>query len=220
MGNIKKNLFLALTFSAVIAIIVFLVQLIVINSGVEPRQPSGVIEGNTPDTGNENPGGEDPGDNNGDNTITDPTNRPVQTGQRNEILINSNPDINLIIYTRTELFNLIHNDLSWRFEYTGGGSAGLEIDFVLISPQGAAIDSEAFLNRHIGGTGAEYKGDQPIQNSSIKGFHVTASSSGVNYEAWIHQMSGSDLALALVINYSNIDQRDALYGILSSIDIE
>jgi len=224
MRNISKNLFLALTLVCVIALLVFCIQLIVINSGVEPRQPNSTISGVSPGQGDNTPGsGENPGNNGengntGDNGNEQPTIRPQPQGSRNELMIDTSTT--LIIYAREEIFNFIQNDLDWQFEYTGSGNAGLEISFVFISLQGAAADAEAFLNNQTGGTGAEYKGDLVIQGSSVRGYHVTANDGGVSYEAWVHQLRGSDLALAFLINYTNSDQRDALYEVLSSMDIE
>ena len=40
------------------------------------------------------------------------------------------------------------------------------------------------------------------------------------YEAWIHLLQDSDLALVFVINYENDQQRDALYDLLSTLDME
>jgi len=220
MNNISKKLFLALTFACVIAIIVFCIQLIVINSGVEPKQPDSAIIGSPPVTGNENGGGQDDPDPGIDNTLEPPTARPPSQGQRNEILINSETGTKLIVYARTELFELVQNDLDWLFNYKGTGTAALEISFVFVSPQGAAADVETFLNRRTGGNGAEYRGEHSLQGSAISGYQANATAAGVSYEAWIYQMSGSDLALAFVINYTNNEQRDALYEVLSSIDIE
>jgi len=225
MANISKKLFLALSLVCVIAIITFLIQLIIINSGVEPRQPNTTISGdNPPNRDNENSGsGEDSGENGDggnseDNGTAPPTTRPPPQGQRNEVLVDT--DKILVLYTRTELFDLIPNEFDWVFSYTGGGIAGLSISFTFVSPQNAAADAEDFLNRHTSGIGADYKGDLFILDTTIRGYHVTTSVGGVTYEAWLHQMAGSDLALAFVLNYSNNEQRDALYEVLNTISFE
>jgi len=225
MSSISKKLFLALSLACAIGIIVFLIQLIVINSGVEPRQPNSNISGGS-SSEQENPGtgsNDRPGDN-GEGSDTEgsgsnqPTIRPPPQGQRNEITVDT--DSKLVLYTRPELFSLVRNDFDWVFQYTAGGIAGLNISFTFISPQNAATDAEAFLNRHTNGTGADYKGDLYVLDTSVRAYHVTTQDGGVTYEAWLHQMPGSDLALALIINYSNTEQRDALYEILGSISFE
>jgi len=225
MGSISKKLFLALSLVCVIGIIVFLIQLIVINSGVEPRQPNSNISGGS-SSGQENAGsgtGESPG-NSGEGSNTEgngasqPTIRPPPQGQRNEIMVDTNTM--LVLYARTELFSLVRNDFDWVFQYTAGGIAGLNISFTFISPQNAATEAETFLNRHTNGTGADYKGDLYVLDTSVRAYHVTTADAGVTYEAWLHQMPGSDLALALVINYSNTEQRDALYEVLGTISLD
>jgi len=218
MANISKKLFLALSLACVIAIVVFLIQLIVINSGVEPRQPNANISGeNPPNRDNENPGStENPGNN--ESPSPSPTTRPPPQGQRNEVIVDAEKI--LVLYTRPELFTQIRNDFDWLFQYTGGGIAGLELSFAFISPQNVMADAEAFLNRKTSGTGADYKGDLLILDTQIRGYHVTAIEGGVTYEAWLHQMQGSDLALVFYIYYSNIEQRDALYEVLNTISFE
>ncbi|MCL2628094.1 MAG: hypothetical protein FWD44_05265 [Oscillospiraceae bacterium] len=222
MSNITKNLFLALTFLCVIALVVFCIQLIVINSGVEPRQPDEIISGDGPPDGqgNENPGGsESPGgsENPGGGDNEPPTTRPPPQGERREIMLDANNT--LVIYARTETFGFTNNDLDWKFNYTGGGNAGLEIRFELLSLN-INVDAEMMLNRHTNSTGAEYRGEQSIQGSPVRGYFVTLNEAGVTYEAWLHQLEGSDLAVAFIINYSTNEQRDALYEVLSSIDID
>jgi len=218
MGSITKKLFLVLSFACVIAIIVFLIQLIVINSGVEPRQPNANISAdNPPNRDNENPGNEgNPGSN--ESPSPSPTTRPPPQGQKNEVLIDT--DKILVLYTRPELFTQIRNEFDWLFQYTGGGIAGLEISFTFISPQNVMAEAEAFLNRHTNGTGADYKGDLFVPDTQVRAYHVTTTEGGVTYEAWLHQMPGSDLALVFLINYSNNEQRDALYEVLGTISFE
>jgi len=219
MANISKKLFLALSLACAIGIITFFIQLIVINSGVEPRRPNSTISGENPQGGNnsnigngENPGSNEP------SPSPSPTARPTPQGERTEVLVDT--DTILVIYARSDLFTLIRNEFDWLFQYTGGGIAGLEVSFAYISPQNAATDAESFLNRKTGGTGADYKGDLFILDTPIRGYHVTSSNAGITYEVWLHQMAGSDLALALTINYSTNEQRDALYEILNTISFE
>jgi len=211
MSNISKNLLLALAAVCAIAVIVFCIQLIVINRGVDPNE-AGLASGSV--SGEENPDDED----DPENIVTpSPTARPLPQGIRRTLLVT--PSSRLVIYAREELFEFIEGSLDWWFIYTAGGVATLEITYTLIGTQGIEAHALSFLNNYSGGTEAVFNGEEMIQGSGLSGYHVTARHGGEVYEAWIHNLAGSDLALAFVINYQNDDQRDELYLVLSSLDI-
>jgi hypothetical protein len=225
--NLTKNLYLALTFVCVIALIVFIIQLIVLNTGVEPREPGQTVSGGSqggedPDSGAD---GEDP-DDEGENGESEgegpnqPIPRPPPQGTRREIRVAANT--NLVIYAREELFDFTVNELDWLFEYTGVGAASLEISFIDVSTRGITAEAEAFLNNRSGSSESVSGGELAIQGSGIIGYHVSVRHTGINYEAyeaWIHDMENTDLALVFLIIYQNDEQRDALYEVLSTMDI-
>ena len=217
MSNITKNLLLALTLVCVIALVVFCIQLIIINRGVDPIEPGSVISGGS-QQGSEGSGDgeDDPGE---ANTPAPATPRPPPQGTRTSIRINPDTNAQLIIYYREELFNFVVGDLDWWFEYIQG-EATLEIAFTMITTGGIIAHTETFLNDYTGGGTAEFTGEESIQGSSLMGYHASARTGTGTYEVWIHNLEGSDLALAFVIYYENEQQRDALYQILSSMDME
>jgi len=227
MGQITKNLLLALSLVCVIALIVFCIQLIVINRGVEPVGTGSTISGGS-QTGSGDAGpasdGEEPPDGNGDiggegNIPTPPpTSRPPPTGTRHSIAVTE--ESRLIIYVREDRFDFEVGELDWWFTYNAGGHATLEIRFEMVTGQGIGAHAESFLNRYSNDTGAEFTGEENIQGSSLMGYHVISRLDSGTYEAWIHLLESSDLALVFVINYETTQQRDALYEALSSIDIE
>ncbi|MDR2590083.1 MAG: hypothetical protein LBC71_03730 [Oscillospiraceae bacterium] len=217
MNHIFKNFLLGLTLVCVIAIIVFSIQLIVINSGIEPD------DGLIPDGSNVN----DPDDDNGDNG-NDPENNgdddPALTpnldpqGMRHSFLVSDNT--NLVIFAKEELFDFEENDLDWWFLYTGGGIATLEIRHLFVTAQSIAIEAEVFLNNYTDGALTEYLGLDSIRGSFINGHHARAEKDGTTYEVWIHDLVNSDLALVFVISYENNEQRDALYEMLNTMRFE
>jgi len=220
MSSLFKNLLLGLTVVCIITVIVFCVQLIVINSGVDRASP-GSVSGGPGQSGNENnddpPDGED-GDNEGSDATPVSTPRPPPQGTRHQLIISDNNI--LLIYAREEYFNYEEGDLKWLFNYTGGGRAGLEIVFTMIPPsQGGDVNAESFLNRYSGGTEATFTREEIIQGSAIYGYHAIDRHGTETFEVWIHDFVGSDIALAFVIRYENEQQRDALYEVLSSLDI-
>jgi hypothetical protein len=214
MSNITKNLFLALTIACVIAFVVFCVQMIVLNRGVEPRTPGSTTSGGSVQ-GDEEP---EPDENEEELPVYEPTPRPPPQGTRHELLVADNT--RLIIYAGDELFDFEQAALSWVFEYTRSGEAALEVRFTSITDQAISAQAEAFLNAYTGSTGSVFGGEQMIQGSTLTGFHTTLRHGGRMYEAWIHELENSDLSLVFIINYENDTQRDALYEILTSMDIE
>ena len=229
MSNIIKNLLLVLTLVCVIALVVFCIQLLIINRGVEPVKQGGTVSGGQ-QSGDEEPGSEDNGDETpsdvngeggiGENGYSDPnreTLRPPPAGTRNELKVAS--DSTLIIYVREELFDFERGDTDWFFVYTGEGVATLEIRFTLVTG-GIGPHAESFLNSYSGGENAVYNGAEQIRGSSMVGYNVSIQYGGEMYEAWIHEFEDRDIALVFVINYTTDQQRDALYEMLSTIDIE
>jgi len=223
MNNISKNLLLALSLVCVIALIVFCIQLIVLNRGVEPREPESITTGGPPqgdeDTetiGDESTEGDASPDDFSDMQQAPPPLPPQ--GTRRTIMVSDNS--RLIIYARDELFDYDVGDIDWWFTYKGDGNASLGISFEFITFQGMAAHAESFLNSYTGGTGAIFSGEESIRGSLLRGYHVTAQNGGETFEAWLYPMIGSDISLVFVINYSNDQQRDALYEVLSSMDME
>ncbi|MCL2078770.1 MAG: hypothetical protein FWH17_02885 [Oscillospiraceae bacterium] len=227
MKNIYKNSFMALTLICAVALIIFFVQLIILNVGVEPREFNSVISESTPtpgvpendDLGN-NIGQTDDGTSGGLNGENQ-NNRPAPQGEQYDIILSDSPRMNLIIYAEESLFEFVENDLSWSFLLSGTGNAKLDIAFALLPPQGVASEAEIFLNNRSGGNGAEYKGLlQSMHTVPIACYHVSDDSGSVIYEAWFHPLDGSDISVAFIISYSTNDQRDTLYALLSTMEIE
>jgi len=156
-----------------------------------------------------------------DGTVATPvTPRPPPSGIRRSILV-APPDGRLIIYSSDELFEYIEGDIEWFFVYTGQGDAELEIAYTSVTTQqGIAAHAETFLNEFTSSTAAVYSGEEYIQGSSLMGYHVSARTGRGTYEAWLHDLAGSDLILVFVIFYENDMQKEALYTVLSSMDME
>jgi len=220
MSNISKNLLLGLTLVCVIVLIVFCIQLIVLNRGVDPADSGSAISGSsqsnedTEGDGEEEPNGEGE---DGTNVTAQVTPRPPPQGTRRELMVTM--ESVLVVYARDDLFDFEHREIDWWFTYTGGGDAKLEISYIMITPIGVAAHAETFLNNYTGGTEAEFTGEESIVGSELRGYHVTALSGGLRYEAWIHTLFDSDLALVFVISYENDQQKEALYEILSTLDM-
>ncbi|MDR2599500.1 MAG: hypothetical protein LBC73_04415 [Oscillospiraceae bacterium] len=214
MNHIFKNLLLGLTLVSIIAIIVFSIQLIVINRGIEPDDgliPDGV---NVIDPDDDN--GDDPNGSGDDTPSLTPN--PDPQGMRHSFLVTDNS--HLVIFAREELFDFEETDLDWWFIYSGGGVATLEISHLFVAAHSMSIEAEVFLNNYTGGASTEYIGFDSIRGSQINGHHARAEQDGTTYEVWLHDLANSDLALAFVISYENNEQRDALYEVLNTMRFE
>lgn len=236
MSNLPKNLLLALTLACVVALIAFFIQLIIINTGVDPEEPSSVIsdeqnggsgrQNGDSETGNLENGDPEEG---GDLTTTPPpeesqtedpsTEEPptVALGTRRELLVAQ--DTRLVVYTNDELFNFTANAFDWVFEYTGDGAASLFITTIPILDQSLEAHVNSFLISYTGGLPVEFGGEVQILDSALRGYHASAHSEYETYEAWIHDlnMQDYDLALVFVINYTSDSHRNLLYAMLSSM---
>jgi len=229
MSKLSKNLLLALSLVCAILLIIFCVELIIINRGVDPGEQSPVVSGQPPEENEDpDPEDEDPPDDpgvNGDTNGTgtdDPgtqTPRPPPQGTRHELQISATDDVKLIIYAKDELFDFSENELDWLITYTGGGNASLEIGFEFISTQAIADVVETFLNNYTGSSNSTGSGEEFIKGSSVRGYHVSASVESGFYEAWIHNLQNSDFALVFVLFYQDDQQKDALYEVLGTMDI-
>jgi len=171
--------------------------------------------------GDEEPDGEGEDEINGENEAdTDsafPTPRPPPQGVRHELGVTL--DSRLIVYARSELFEFEEREVDWWFRYLGGGGAALEISYIMITALGVEEHAKMVLNDYTGDSDAEFTGEESIAGSELRGYHATARLDAEIFEAWVHTLDGSDLALVFVINYENDQQRDALFEVLSTLDM-
>jgi len=219
MSGITKNLLLVLTFVCVITLVIFCIQLIVINRGVDPLDSGSGITGGS-EQGDEGEPGEGDGDSGeGEQSgavDTPPPPRPIPQGTRHQLHVSA--ENNLIVYAREELFDFYEGEIDWWFTYTGEGTATLEISHLMLLAQSIETIAETFLNNYTGSDESNFTGEESIQGSLIRGYHVHAHHGTGRYEAWIHRLLGTDIALVFVIYYENDQQRDALYEVLSTME--
>jgi len=238
MNNLLKNSLLALTLVCVVALIVFCIQLIIINRDVDRVTPGTVIT--TPDEDGENiENGEEMNDDdtqNNEAAITFPGVAPQHMGERHEILIT--PNSHLVLYAHDDQFVFEDGELDWAFRYIDanlgnigdytnddtdnfafGRTAALEITFKFITVQGIETHAVDFLNQYSGSQASVFNGMTSIMGTRLMGYHVTTSHLGRTYEAWIHTLLDSDVSLVFVLNYENDMQREALYQVLRTADI-
>ena len=241
MSKTGKNLLIAFTLVCMIVLIIFTVELLILNKD-NNGDSNGISNGGS-NGGSENessmsesvPSEADnsadisllsPSDNEPSSEITD--NQPSDSalpnaGTRYSLMITSSdlPNNLLVWYVDEELFECTDNDPDQVFSYLGEGTASLEIRVVYI-PQGAETYAESYLNRYLDGNESYVSGIGQIRQSLIDGVFVSGVNDGETFEAWIHSIPDDPnyMGVAFVIRYSNNDQRNALYTILDTLDLE
>jgi len=234
MHKTGKNLLLIFTMVCVIALAIFSVELILLNRDTSGSGRAASEEASSPDEENTDPEPGDPEDGaSGDESTdtppppseTDPpedTQNIPRTGTRHEMLL---PDEKtLVLYADPGLFEYLEGELDWLFVYRGGGDASLEIGFGFIAPPGGmSTYAENFLIPYLDGGESTVVGEGRIRRSQITGVEITGENNGMEFRAWVHSLTGSNdegLALIFVINHTNDEQRDALYAILDTIELQ
>jgi len=235
LSKTAKNLILAFTVLCGVFLIVFSIELVMLNrdAGDEGAgQPSPV---ETPDGTADNAPG--PGtDGAGPAEGTDPDGdagtggddgqpggaRPAPTGARHEMPVSS--DMTLVVYADEELFEQIFfesEDILRAFTYQGGGYAAFRIDAIFMQA-GVEEFAKDYLYNDFGVEASVVGREDYIGLSELRGVTITGAEDGTYYEAWIYSFTDPELegqGLAFVISYENSAQKNALYDILDTLEI-
>jgi len=232
MSKTVKNIIVGFTILCVIFLIVFSVELILINRerengdgepAMSGSQPAGNVN-NGPATGenNTNQPAETQGQGNGEPVPPAGGAPPPPAGTLYERLMPDN--MQLVFRVDGELFE--HSDTEREdildvFSYRGAGAAGLEMRFVFM-PQGLSNYAENFLSANFNIEDSIVHGEEPIRRSQLRGVYISGGIGGTSYESWIYRFSGSeleDLGVMFIIYYQNETQRNALHTILDSLEM-
>lgn len=230
MSRAVKNLLVFFTLVCIIAVIVFAVELMLLNrdgaddSTAANTPPPGSMgaedAGASPPTQTETPRGTE------SNPPGDPLSQdgesptPSHSPDDDFYTLEMTDSVSLTIYVNDEMFDYLELDIAYLFTYKGGGTASLEIllDYL---PQGAAHRAVGFLDNYTGGAEASIEDERNVGQSSVSGAFVTAISGETTYAAWICDIPGEADAygITLIIHYEDENQKVALYEILDTIEI-
>ena len=153
-------------------------------------------------------------------TSRPPEQPPPRTGTRHELLMPG--DLLLVLYVQEELFQYTELELAWMFTYTGEGAASLEICYAHM-PLGVNALAEHYLDNYVGEDRTLVGNKGPIGRSALDGVFMSGDIDGENYEAWIHAFTIADLedmGVSFVIHYRDNEQKEAIYSILDTLDID
>ena len=232
MNKTIKRVIVVFTILCAVLLIVFSLELILINRDTEKGNAEPSQSGNQPvGNGSSSQGAEPSGTNSPDTENSDgdtaPTGGsqpppPPPVGTRYERLMPDDSD--LVFYVDGDYFNHTETELEDIldiFTYRGSGTAGLEIRFVFM-PQGVSAYAENFLELNFGVADASVEGEETISRSRLRGTFASGTGNGTTYETWVYTFSNPEfdnLGVIFLINYQNETQRSALYTILDSLDM-
>lgn len=232
MNKTLKNVIMGFTLICVIALVVFCVELFLLNRDNDGR-PDPVISNVEPEEPADNeelPNEYDPREDDPVDAYPDPNgyiNENVphvaisENAQREAFLLSSIAE--LVLYVDMEYFE--REDLAYgtMFNFLPDGDASIEISISFISPQGGVYAlADNFLYNYLSGAETIVEGEQSIANSQVRGLFVTGQTAGRTYSAWLRDIADLDadnFALVIVVNYSTTDQRNMIYSVLDTLSI-
>jgi hypothetical protein len=234
MNKMLKNIVIFFAMLAGAAFLVFAVQLFSLNrdggeqaSAPTPKPPAETSPAAAPDASSGGASPAPPANTGGGEQASGGGNQAPAAPLGRRYALEMPGGAELVLYADEALF--AHSELDGFgdsmgdvFTYLGGGQAKLEISFQYF-PQGIAEFASGFLEDYIGRTFTAQSGggaDRRVGLSSLSGRYVSAVAGTETYEAWIVGFDGADLAdigLAIVVNYADDAQKEALYDILNSM---
>ena len=224
MSNTVKKATLIFTLLCVLVVIVFSVELVLLNRGrentglaaLEPPHASNPHE-DEPTQPNQPPP-EEPPENGGE----EPPEQTEPTEVLTRVELELVSDSAIIIYIDEEMFENTALDLTWLFSHTEEESeASLEISLIYMS-HGAEAYARSVLDGYLEGGTSNFVGERDIASSNSRGFYAVGRKDTETYAAWIialNSVEGNNLGVAIIINYSNNDHRDMLYSVLDTLEI-
>jgi len=233
MNKTVKNLLLVFTLICAIVLIVFIIELFIVNrdsddGGESVLSASDITPAETEKSPEMQPlalASNSPSSANKENLPQESTTRPA--GKRYDLLYTHTES--LVLYADEELFDYnAELEMAAMFSYKDDDTASLLICFDTY-PQGAEKRAETFLDGYLDGNESFVSGMGPIRHSSLTGVFVSGVNNGETFEAWIHSIPGNDsdvsnddnddIGLEFVIRYKDNEQKNALYAILDTLEI-
>ena len=220
MSKTIKNVLLGFTLVCVIMLVIFIVELFVVNRNTPDRRENEPAlssnnqtgAGKDADTLSDVPTDSDLEPENKENLSTE---SPVQpTGTLCKLAYSLAETLTL--YYDEEIFEHdSQQEMADTFTYIDGGEASLQVLFKSL-PLGAERSAASILNAYLDGNESNVGGEGPIRRSSLSGIYVSGVNNGVTYEAWVHTIS-KDIGMAFIIKYTDNEQRNDLYAILDTL---
>ena len=234
MSKTTKNLLIIFTLVCIIVFAVFCIELVMLNSSDDDEDDAtggSAISTNSPvGTTGPAPSGnssQQPKSNAAPPSgaaIESPGQSPVdRNGKRYEWMYSSTEI--LTFYVDDELFVHTQMDEGEVFTYLDDENASLEVCLRGL-PLGVEACANDILSGYLDDNEAFISGAGPIRRSDLTGLFGSGVNNGETFELWIHTIPDgdndafNDLGIAFVIRYKNNDQKNALYAILDTLELE
>jgi len=233
LNKILKRVLMGFAILCGIVLIVFCIELILINREPGEAGTGSVIsgdgqngegdEGTEPDANGETPpNGVDTGTQPDQNNTPDQGARPDPVGTRHEELVTGGV---LSFYVDESLFgkdDIERLDDIAVFSWRGDGNASLQISMVFFS-LGVQAFAEEYQFLDLNADESDVQGEDFIGRSSLRGILVIGASGASSLETWIYSSTGvgnEGLGLVFTVSYQNVTQRSAIYDILGTLEID
>jgi len=226
MSTTVRNLLLVFSLLCIIAIIVFSIQLIVIN---RPEKSDVAAEQSPPVESS--PGISTPPVQTSTSTASSP---PVETPEQTTSTTPSPstatptgtrcempllPTLTIVMYADEEIFDFTVWNLNYVFTYQGAGTASIEIliDYI---PEGLEARAQDILSNYTEGAESTIDGDVVIGRAMLSGVTATAMRGDDTYVAWLGYLTESDaMSLELIMQYRNEEQKEAIDALLATLEM-
>ena len=239
MSKAVRSLIIAFSVFCAFMLAVFLIQLLVLNSGdgsgaAGSPDPSGASPtGSGPShwsPPSESPAGQGATDPSGDAAspgLDEPGSAPPER-EGTVYSFDMPGDQKLVLFveedTEGQQFSFKASDSEddiCVLDYNGNGTAGLELRYLYL-PDGVRAYAETSLDKYVGEGGTRFLGDAAIRASGLRGAAVAAALDRLTYEAWIYSFSDvgySEVGVEIVIYYQNPLQMNVLYEIIDTLEL-
>ena len=232
MNRTVKNIVIVFTLICIAAVIVFCVELVLLNREADELESPSLSE--SEDNGYDEQQ-DDPEDAYQEDD-PDPPDEPTQTDEPEQNGESETPVVgarfvleqlvvekDVIVYADEELFEFFEGDIDITLTYKGEGEASVFIGWDTMSPPWNNPSSlvTRIMDGYLDGGDSRIIGDRGVGSSAIRGLFATGDKNGTTFEAWVVSLSSRDTeahvdALVFVINYQNESQKEALYRILDT----
>jgi len=239
MSKTIKNMLIIATLVCVIVFAIFCIELVVLNrsddkeddatggSSISTSSPAGNTASGP--SGNSSPQPQINAAPSSGAVVEPPVESPVEspidrTGKRRYEWMYSTTKM-LIFYANDELFDHTQMDEGDIFTYIDDENATLEVCLRGL-PLGVEACANEILSGYLDDSEAFISGTGPIRRSELTGLFGSGVNNGETIELWIHTIPDgdndafNDLGIAFVIRYKDNEQKNALYSILDTLELE
>ena len=240
MSKLGRNLLITFTIICMFAVVVFTIELLVINrdndgnTDPNPYASGDASPGQGGSSGNGQQGGANASGGQGSSSESDQSGDaqpefvtrtytiPISNGNNIVMSIEEDPENPYFEYKD---MGAESEDIICVLRYRGNAAASLEFRYIQLT-QGAGAFASMLLEEEFGIEDSTIIGSGPIKESELDGFAVSGELDGVTYEAWVHSFAdigNNNAGIAIIMSYpsgpAGNTPRELINLILNTMDI-